>query len=198
MADYKVQMKQFNGMNFDNILPYASQALTLAGGGSATEIIAQSRAGLSQIATGSYVGNGVYTSPTQIQVGFRPKIIFFGTRRSISQKYMYGYVNGVRTDYNPFIGAELLHPSGSPSLFYGIMSLSVDVPFIVDDDYDSVTNHEQHTVVLTMEELNGVVTITQKCYYSALNVDGSTRTDFRTAKNQFNENGVTYDYVAIG
>ena len=197
MADYKVQMKQFNGMNFDNILPYASQALTLAGGGSATEIIAQSRAGLSQIATGSYVGNGVYTSPTQIQVGFRPKTIFFGTRRSISQKYTNGYVNGVRTDYNPFIGAELFRPVGSSGLFYGIMSLSVDVPFIVDDDYDSV-EREQYTIVLTMEELNGVVTITQKCYYSALNVGGSTKTDFRTAKNQFNENGVTYDYVAIG
>ena len=197
MADYEVQMKQFNGTSFDNILPHASQALTLAGGGSATEIIAQSRAGLSQIATGSYVGNGVYTSPTQIQVGFRPKIIFFGTRRSISQEYTNGYVNGVRTDYNPFIGAELLRPSRSPGLFYGIMSLSVDVPFIVNDD-NNPSKYEQHTIVLTMEELNGVVTITQKCYYSALNVDGSTQTDFRTAKNQFNENGVTYDYVAIG
>ena len=197
MADYKVQMKQFNGMNFDNILPHASQALTLAGGGSATEIIAQSRAGLSKIATGSYVGNGVYTSPTQIQVGFRPKIIFFGTRRSISQEYTNGYVNGVRTDYNPFIGMELVNPPGSSGLFYGIMSLSVDVPFIVDDA-NNPSKYEQHTIVLTMEELNGVVTITQKCYYSALNVDGSTRTDFRTAENQFNENGVTYDYVAIG
>lgn len=198
MADYKVKMKQFNGINFDNILPYASQALTLAGGGSATEIITQSRAGLSQIATGSYVGNGVYTSPTQIQVGFRPKTIFFGTRRSISQEYANGYVNGVRTNYNPFIGAELFRPSGSLGLFYGIMSLSVDVPFIVDDAYDNVVKYKQHTIVLTMEELNGVVTITQKCYYSALDVDGSTITDFRTAKNQFNENGVTYDYVAIG
>lgn len=33
MADYNVQMKQYNGTSFDNILPYASQALTLAGGG---------------------------------------------------------------------------------------------------------------------------------------------------------------------
>ena len=197
MADYKVQMKQFNGMNFDNILPYASQALTLAGGGSATEIIAQSRAGLSKIATGSYVGNGVYTSPTQIQVGFRPKTIFFGTRRSISQKYTNGYVNGVRTNYNPFIGMELVNLPDSLCLFYGIMSLSVDVPFITDSVTD-FTKNEQYTNVLIMEELNGVVTITQKCYYSALNVDGSTRTDFRTAENQFNENGVTYDYVAIG
>nr|DAO69337.1 MAG TPA: hypothetical protein [Caudoviricetes sp.] len=33
MADYNVQMKQYNGTSFDNILPYASQAFTLAGGG---------------------------------------------------------------------------------------------------------------------------------------------------------------------
>ena len=33
MADYNVQMKQYNGTSFDNILPYSSQALTLAGGG---------------------------------------------------------------------------------------------------------------------------------------------------------------------
>lgn len=78
MADYNVQMKQYNGTSFDNILPYASQALTLAGGGSATEIIAQARAGLSQIATGSYVGTGVQTEnfTMTIQLPFRPKIVF--------------------------------------------------------------------------------------------------------------------------
>ena len=73
MADYNVQMKQFNGTSFDNILPYASQALTLAGGGGATEIIAQARAGLSQFATGSYIGNGQLEF--NITVGFKPKVI---------------------------------------------------------------------------------------------------------------------------
>ena len=78
MADYNVQMKQFNGTSFDNILPYASQALTLAGGGSATEIIAQARAGLSQIATGSYVGNGTVgeSNAITIQCGFKPKFLW--------------------------------------------------------------------------------------------------------------------------
>ena len=77
MADYNVQMKQYNGTSFDNILPYASQALTLAGGGGATEIIAQARAGLSQIATGSYVGTGTYgqSNPTVITCGFKPKFL---------------------------------------------------------------------------------------------------------------------------
>ena len=32
MADYNVRMKQYNGTDFDNILPYASQAETLRGG----------------------------------------------------------------------------------------------------------------------------------------------------------------------
>ena len=77
MADYNVQMKQYNGTGFDNILPYASQALTLAGGGGATEIIAQARAGLSQIATGSYVGNGVATKDTTVSIvlPFAPKLV---------------------------------------------------------------------------------------------------------------------------
>ena len=77
MADYNVQMKQFNGTSFDNILPYASQALTLAGGGDATEIIAQARAGLSQIATGSYVGNGMATKDTTVSIvlPFAPKLV---------------------------------------------------------------------------------------------------------------------------
>ena len=77
MADYNVQMKQYNGTSFDNILPYAAQALTLAGGGGATDIIAQARAGLSQIATGSYVGNGVATEGTTVSIvlPFAPKLV---------------------------------------------------------------------------------------------------------------------------
>ena len=78
MADYNVQMKQYNGTSFDNILPYASQALTLAGGGDATEIIAQARAGLSQIATGSYVGTGtqgIASNPIILSIGFKPQVL---------------------------------------------------------------------------------------------------------------------------
>lgn len=82
MADYNVQMKQYNGTSFDNILPHAYLADTateLAGGGDATEIIAQARAGLSQIATGSYVGTGTYgyENPTVIVCGFKPKMVLF-------------------------------------------------------------------------------------------------------------------------
>lgn len=83
MADYNVQMKQYNGTSFDNILPYASQALTLAGGGGATEIIAQARAGLSQFATGSYVGNGQLG--LNITVGFKPKVIIVQANGGVNE-----------------------------------------------------------------------------------------------------------------
>lgn len=107
MADYNVQMKQYNGTSFDNILPYASQALTLAGGGSATEIIAQARAGLSQIATGSYVGTGTYgqSNPTVINCGFKPRMVVFGVSGVTIRENMayslifglplYGWIEGV-------------------------------------------------------------------------------------------------------
>lgn len=79
MADYNVQMKQYNGTSFDNILPHAYLADTateLAGGGGATEIIAQARAGLVQVASGEYVGTGAHgpSNPTVVTVGFKPRI----------------------------------------------------------------------------------------------------------------------------
>ena len=93
MADYNVQMKQYNGTSFDNILPYASQALTLAGGGDATEIIAQARAGLSQIATGSYVGTGTYGSsnPVTVVLGFKPKIVLIWASCNVTKAKEYSY-----------------------------------------------------------------------------------------------------------
>lgn len=103
MADYNVQMKQYNGTSFDNILPYASQALTLAGGGGATEIIAQARAGLSQIATGSYVGNGRNTEGNFLTLTFpfAPKILFvfsaldieFHSKSNMTVQRFMGYSN---------------------------------------------------------------------------------------------------------
>ena len=86
MADYNVQMKQYNGTGFDNILPYASQALTLAGGGGATDIIAQARAGLSQIATGSYVGTGtqgIASNPIILSIGFKPQVLILTKIKTI-------------------------------------------------------------------------------------------------------------------
>ena len=99
MADYNVQMKQYNGTSFDNILPYASQALTLAGGGGATEIIAQARAGLSQIATGSYVGTGtqgIASNPIILSIGFKPQVLILTKIDTIQSDGNVLWKNGLR------------------------------------------------------------------------------------------------------
>ena len=99
MADYNVQMKQYNGTSFDNILPYASQALTLAGGGGATEIIAQARAGLSQIATGSYVGTGtqgIASNPIILSIGFKPQVLILTKINTIQSDGNVLWKNGLQ------------------------------------------------------------------------------------------------------
>ena len=112
MADYNVQMKQYNGTSFDNILPYASQALTLAGGGGATEIIAQARAGLSQIATGSYVGNGNWNQnySVTLNLGFKPRLVFI----FLGNLLEYQEADVVNTVYTGYI----VNAVGSPGNFF--------------------------------------------------------------------------------
>lgn len=203
MADYNVQMKQFNGASFDNILPYASQALTLAGGGGATEIIAQARAGLSQIATGSYVGNGVYTSPTQINIGFKPKLIFIGEGLLISSlnpyndydEAPYKYVNGVSTNWFSFNSNKMGDISPNTSIystFNGAMFVIDDIPLTV---YYEGTRSVKKVIVISASFDAGVVSITQTSYVAS---NSSFSGEFRNAKYQFNANGVTYYYTAIG
>ena len=104
MADYNVQMKQYNGTSFDNILPYASQALTLAGGGGATEIIAQARAGLSQIATGSYVGTGtqrIASNPIILSIGFKPQVLILTKIKMIQSDGNVLWKNGLQVSEAP-------------------------------------------------------------------------------------------------
>lgn len=116
MADYNVQMKQFNGTSFDNILPYASQALTLAGGGGATDIIAQARAGLSQIATGSYMGNGVATKDTTVSIvlPFAPKLVIIFPFTQVAWEPPYA-----STDTNTESGfLQWLNTNRGPEYFY--------------------------------------------------------------------------------
>lgn len=202
MADYNVQMKQYNGTSFDNILPYASQALTLAGVGGATEIIAQARAGLSQIATGSYVGNGVYTSPTQINIGFKPKLIFIGDGLSVSSlnpwaggEAPYKYVNGVNTNWFSFNSNRMdgsTYERNVYSNFYGAMFAIDDIPFTM---YFDGTNTIRQFVVISASFDSGVVSLTQTSYVAS---NSSFSGEFRNAKYQFNANGVTYYYTAIG
>lgn len=77
MADYNVNMKQWNGTSFDNVLPLAYNAKQLEG---------QSLADVKQwvqdngllMYTGQYTGTGTYgaSHPTSITFPFEPIILF--------------------------------------------------------------------------------------------------------------------------
>lgn len=78
MADYNVNMKQWNGTSFDNVLPLAYNAKRFDG---------QSLAEVKQwvqdngllLYTGQYTGTGTYgeSNPVSIQFPFEPKLFIF-------------------------------------------------------------------------------------------------------------------------
>ena len=75
MADYNVNMKQWNGSSFDNVLPLAYNALALNG-----KTLQDIQNGEIMIARGSYVGTGTYGSnnPITIILPFIPQIFIIG------------------------------------------------------------------------------------------------------------------------
>lgn len=191
MADYNVQMKQYNGTSFDNILPYASQALTLAGGGGATEIIARARAGLSQIATGSYVGTGVQTEnfTMTIQLPFRPKLVFVF-----------------------YTGVEFIEPSTSSNGTYTSTAFYPTYAKNKNTFYDYAYygvwfEGLEETPVWSYKPRNGVP-VASKVVYSADEVSFSWTTakisgysygySDEAGQSIFNLSSTTYRYIAFG
>lgn len=77
MADYNVNMKQWNGTSFDNVLPLAYNAKQLEG-----QSLAQVKQWVQDngllLYTGQYTGTGTYgeSSPVSITFPFEPSIFF--------------------------------------------------------------------------------------------------------------------------
>lgn len=175
MADYNVQMKQYNGTSFDNILPYASQALTLAGGGGATEIIAQARAGLSQIATGSYGGTGTYgeSNPTVIICGFKPKYVWVMPEYRTSTAFFSGSIN-----------QKIINMTGS--------SESTTMLFMDAMPSDIVLSCDTSYNMEIMMKVSFTNTGIKFYCYNGRNGNGANET------YQMNTRGMTYRYIAFG
>lgn len=77
MADYNVNMKQWNGTSFDNVLPLAYNAKQLEGQ-SLAEVKQWVQDNGLMLYTGSYMGTGTYgeSNPTILTFPFEPIIIF--------------------------------------------------------------------------------------------------------------------------
>ena len=223
MADYNVQMKQFNGTSFDNILPYASQALTLAGGGGATEIIAQARAGLSQIATGSYVGTGSgYT--VNISIPFKPKAVFVYSNyyEPITGQTMYSYSTYKISDAGKeYIGKDVYKNELFPTMaFMPIQSFQSPLGgggnnyFLLGGYIDGVkwpVDHISYNVTsrvniigyavreLSYDESSGLCSLSV-VEYQVGNVGSSygDKLSFQTSyAKAYNTNGSLYHYIAF-
>lgn len=76
MADYNVNMKQWNGTSFDNVLPLAYNAKQL-GGQSLAEVKQWVQDNGLLLYTGQYTGTGTYgkNSPTSITFPFKPIVL---------------------------------------------------------------------------------------------------------------------------
>ena len=78
MADYNVNMKQWNGTSFDNVLPLAYNAKQL-GGQSLAEVKQWVQDNGLLLYTGQYTGTGTYgaSHPTSVTFPFKPVLFFF-------------------------------------------------------------------------------------------------------------------------
>lgn len=202
MADYNVQMKQYNGAGFDNVYPYASVAQTLAGGGSASEVIAQARNGLGQIATGSYVGTGTIGG-ANINIGFRPKFFFFSRKITYSGKYG-GYKNEEKFMGNWSFDAMENAADKSATNFYGeLYPFVVTVPDNVDSfsiiSYASMmsTNYVRYNktdFIITSDTMN----VSSSAWNVNSKSGGTASGSSASIENAWNASGTTYYWVAIG
>ena len=83
MADYNVNMKQWNGTSFDNVLPLAYNAKQL-GGQSLAEVKQWVQDNGLLLYTGQYMGTGKYgkNNPNSITFPFEPIIWFTPERKN--------------------------------------------------------------------------------------------------------------------
>ena len=93
MADYNVNMKQWNGTSFDNVLPLAYNANQL-GGQSLAEVKQWVQDNNLLLYTGQYIGTGTYGSsnPTSVTFPFEPVLFFIPSTGGSN-------VNTIRCDY---------------------------------------------------------------------------------------------------
>ena len=168
-----------------------------------TELINQARAGLCQIATGSYVGTGTYgqNNPTVINCGFRPKMVFIFTP-SVVDKSGKNYIgkNGGNTQYNSSLqmysnNAQQADISETYTNLYALMDNNLPMLIwltnrsygIYDTDYAFLTKIFSDTGILYFVD----------SYVATSNNVGAT-TDYRRPEYQFNTINRTYTWLAIG
>ena len=101
MADYNVNMKQWNGTSFDNVLPLAYNAKQL-GGQSLAEVKQWVQDNGLLLYTGQYTGTGTYgqNNPTSITFPFEPILLIGPNTHSTLRRNTVIICNEIDTTYN--------------------------------------------------------------------------------------------------
>ena len=118
MADYNVNMKQWNGTSFDNVLPLAYNS-NLLDGKTYTDIQNWVNSDKLVYVSGSYVGTGTAGKNHEnvITFAFKPSILFFPYQTKINDYIYFGMVaintSWIDTKYDTTV---FLKPSSDSSV----------------------------------------------------------------------------------
>ena len=141
MADYNVNMKQWNGTSFDNVLPLAYNS-NLLNGKTYTDI--QNWVNSDKLVYGSqsYVGNNSYgsRSPTSVTFSFAPLIFFFPNQKHFSRgNVSYGMLAintaSLSSDY-----IDVRTPGGSTSIYIKKSSDGKTITWYSESANDQMNN----------------------------------------------------------
>ena len=215
--NYNINMKKFNGTDYDNLLPLAYNALNSQqlDGKTFNEIqnlFDSEITKRSLIATGSYVGTGTCgaSHPTVINCGFKPKIILFFcdttliSPEKVSESYLSKNGGQYKAGTNLNIKSNNVVSANGNSIFNQISRSC----FEIKDNgrpYNLASFEERHegyiavhyaTISFTPLE-TGVSFYTDDYAYKFRSSPVGLK-DMRSADFQFNAQGITYYYVAIG
>lgn len=147
-------------------------------GGGRTEIIAQARAGIFQVAHGTYVGNG--TTSVSITTGFTPKIIFVTTNMEDSY---FGNSDWLTTYLSYASSYESTRVTSSSSLSYLI-------PYSF---FWMSTMNNKMLINISSSGTSRYINISTTPNGFSLSLEGS-----ETAGFVGNYNGATYSYIVFG
>ena len=141
MADYNVNMKQWNGTSFDNVLPLAYNS-NLLNGKTYTDI--QNWVNSDKLVYGSeaYVGNNSYgsRSPTSVTFSFAPLIFFFPNQKHFPRgNASYGMLAintaSLSSDY-----IDVRTPGGSTSIYIKKSSDGKTITWYSESSNDQMNN----------------------------------------------------------
>lgn len=206
--NYNINMKKFNGTDYDGLLPLAYNALNSQqlDGKTFNEIqnLLDARA---QISTGSYVGTGTYgeNNPTIINCGFKPKMIIIGTvDTALPTDYPYYYLwkNGTQIgkveDKNFKVTNSLDVIKSTDVNLTNLMYIFYDQTALAFKIMESVGQDQyRHYYFLIFSLSNTGIRFWCDEYGIAQSSYAEVGAGIRDASQQHNKSGVTYQWIAV-